>query len=128
MEQDIFKQMIEESDRILKSLSEPIETNDLKDSMEKVTNTEEPIDTLNDMQSYIKASMLQKLQEKKKQTSNTYNVNTRICLAYDTYDNWRKSDRILLRGEIAIVTYPYNKIELRIGDGETHVLDCPRLS
>ena len=119
--------MIEESDRILKSLSAPIEDNDLKDSIEKVTNTEEPIDTLNDMQSYIKASMLQKLQEKKKQTSKTYNLNTRICLAYDTYDNWKKSDRILLRGEVAIVAYPYNKVELRIGDGETHILDCAKL-
>lgn len=128
MEQDIFQQMIKESEDILKSLNEPIGNSNLEETIENTINTEEPIDTLNDMQSYIKASMLQKLQERKKPTSGTYNLNTRICLAYDTYDNWCKSDKILLRGEVAIVAYPYNKVELRIGDGETHVLNCPKLS
>lgn len=51
----------------------------------------------------------------------------KICLAYDTEENWRNSDRILLKGEVAFVEDIFGRVHMRVGNGEDLVLNCPKL-
>lgn len=65
-------------------------------------------------------------------------INTRICLRYDSYNNWKDSDIILLAGEIAVAV-PGDKLAdvnvgtdtpclIKVGDGTKKFSELPWLS
>lgn len=65
-------------------------------------------------------------------------INTRICLRYDSYNNWKDSDVILLAGEIAVAV-PGDKLAdvnvgtdtpclIKVGDGTKKFSELPWLS
>ena len=72
------------------------------------------------------------------------NLNTRIALKYDSYENWQQHNPILLKGEIAIATLPENSnqsatetqpaiqntpnILIKVGDGVNHYNDLKFVS
>lgn len=58
---------------------------------------------------------------------NTQLKGCKICLAYDTEENWSNSDRILLKGEVALVEDIFGRVHMRVGNGEDLVLNCPKL-
>lgn len=65
-------------------------------------------------------------------------INTRICLRYDSYNNWKDSELILLAGEIAVAV-PGDKLAdvnvgsdtpclIKVGDGSKKFSELPWLS
>lgn len=66
--------------------------------------------------------------EFKKPTVVNKSLQARLCLAMDTEENWRNSNRILLKGEIALVTDYFGRVHARVGVGDKPALECPVLS
>lgn len=66
--------------------------------------------------------------EPKKTQSTSRKMNAHIVFAYDTEENWETSDRILMRGEIALVEDRFGRVWAKVGNGKDKVLDCPTLS
>ena len=56
----------------------------------------------------------------------TKTLNTRIQSRIDTYENWMKSELILLKGEIALCLIPTGtSTMMRIGDGVHKFSELP---
>lgn len=53
--------------------------------------------------------------------------NIRLKLKYDTEANWNATDLILMRGEVAIATFPDGKALMKIGDGVNKFKDLKYL-
>ena len=51
-------------------------------------------------------------------------INARICVRYDTLENWRKADGELMKGELAAVQNEDGTIRLIVG-GETGNQEIP---
>ena len=111
--------MIKESERILSGIAQQ--------DVPKPSIADDPerLDTLKEVWSYLAQKEL--LKPKEDVITNyvskpKYNLGARIKLAYDTYENWEKSDRILLQGELALIErtddWGEKFIEIRCGDGE----------
>ena len=52
-------------------------------------------------------------------------INARIQHKIDAIDNWKQSNPLILKGEIAVVICENEKTKIKIGDGEHHFNDLP---
>ena len=129
MEKDFFEQMIKESERILSGVAQQ----DIPKP--PIADDPERLDTLKEVWSYIAQKELLKPTKdavaSKKDTASAvnqqYNLNARIKLLYDTYENWEKSDKILLKGELALIErtddWGEKFVEIRCGNGKGTALN-----
>lgn len=79
------------------------------------------LDTLNEVINYVSETVQHAPQSKP-----TYNLKTKITLRYDTEQNWKDSDIILLRGEVGIAeceesNWGYSPRKIMIGNGSSTV-------
>ena len=79
------------------------------------------LDTLNEVINYVSETVQHAPQSKP-----TYNLKTKITLRYDTEQNWKDSNIILLRGEVGIAeceesNWGYHPRKIMIGNGSSTV-------
>ena len=81
------------------------------------------LDTLNEIINYVSKTAQQESEPK---TTTNYNLKTKITLRYDTEQNWKDSNIILLRGEVGIAecaesNQGYHPRKIMIGNGSSPV-------
>lgn len=79
------------------------------------------LDTLNEIINYVSETV-----QYEPKSKSTYNLKTKITLRYDTEQNWKDNNPVLLRGEVGIAeceesSWGYHPRKIMIGNGSNTV-------
>lgn len=129
MDNDIYERLMKESQELIDKFStystDTYPITETKSISKKLEPDSDNFNTMKEVLSYL-VKHKDNEQEKPKAKSE-YTLNTRVKLAFDTYDNWAKSTRILLPGELALIQHKdewgEEFVEIRCGDGKHTALE-----